>query len=152
MGATSLLSASKDQRYKFWDDFLLVKSCTKIIPKVKEKAARCYLMVHVFFLSSQNDICRFPDIWQSGKGSITSLVTVSKKNRKYCNATFLWSHHLRSLKAAPLFWRVYTALLPSCIFKNRCQVLGEASTRETHRLSRSTERLVEIWMNTISCI
>lgn len=36
VGATSLLSASKVQRYKFWDDFLLVKSCTKTIPEVKE--------------------------------------------------------------------------------------------------------------------
>lgn len=49
VGATSLLSASKDQRYKFWDDFLLVKSCTKIIPEVKEQVARCYLMIHIFF-------------------------------------------------------------------------------------------------------
>lgn len=50
VGATSLLSASKDQRYKFWDDFLLVKSCTKIIPRVKDKTARCHLKIHILFL------------------------------------------------------------------------------------------------------
>lgn len=50
VGATSLLSASKDQRYKFWDDFLLVKSCTKIIPAVKDKTARCHLKIHILLL------------------------------------------------------------------------------------------------------
>lgn len=34
VGTKSLLRASNDQRYKFWDDFLFVKSCTKIIPKI----------------------------------------------------------------------------------------------------------------------
>lgn len=34
VGTKSLFRASDDQRYKFWDDFLFVKSCTKIIPKI----------------------------------------------------------------------------------------------------------------------
>lgn len=34
VGTKSLLRASNDQRYKFCDDFLFVKSCTKIIPKI----------------------------------------------------------------------------------------------------------------------
>ena len=34
VGTESLLRTSDDQRFKFWDDFLFVKSCTKIIPKI----------------------------------------------------------------------------------------------------------------------
>lgn len=56
VGVTSLLSASKDQRYKFWDDFLLVKSCTKIIPRVKDKTARCHLKIHILFLTKMTPV------------------------------------------------------------------------------------------------
>lgn len=49
VGTKSLLRASDDQRYKFWDDFLFVKSCTKIIPKISEKIMS--VQEQFFFLS-----------------------------------------------------------------------------------------------------